>query len=123
MELADEFIAAGRQRADAHQAFGFSKDDLLDLEGNAVELPGVASSLLTTIDTRLFAGTRISSGSNLWFRIVRLNSCAPAGAHRIANAATIVATTSPRIRCSTHKISMHMKASNAAAQVYCGIIE
>src|SRR6266849_3055549 len=39
---------------------------------------GVESSLATYSDTRLPAGTRISSGSNLWFRMTRLNSCARA---------------------------------------------
>ena len=50
---------------------------------------GVASSLVMYTETRLPAGTRISSGSNLWSRMTKLNSCAsvaPAGARNAASA-------------------------------------
>src|SRR5262249_16818859 len=40
MELADELVAAGRERPDPHQALGLAGDDLLDLERGRVELLG-----------------------------------------------------------------------------------
>src|SRR6185295_6354461 len=49
------------------------------------------------MDTRLPAGTRISSGSNLWFRITRLNSWANAGVSRTPSAASTIARTTARI--------------------------
>jgi hypothetical protein len=40
VELGDEFETAGRERPDAHDAFRFAGNDLLDLERAALELLG-----------------------------------------------------------------------------------
>src|SRR5215813_11716452 len=37
VEIADEFVAAGGERPDAHQAFGLAGNDLLDLERGTLE--------------------------------------------------------------------------------------
>jgi hypothetical protein len=40
VEVADELVAAGGERSDAHQAFGLAGNDLLDLERRALEFLG-----------------------------------------------------------------------------------
>src|SRR5262245_63234080 len=40
VEVADELVAAGGERSDAHQAFGLGGNDLLDLERGTLEFLG-----------------------------------------------------------------------------------
>ena len=66
-----------------------------DLERGAVEFLG-GGILVAHVDRHTLAGERESAGSNLWFRMTRLNSCAGATL-ATAKAASTTAVMNARI--------------------------